>query len=142
MVATSGCLFCGVRGSCAKCEGTFAAFYLMLFLVWCLSIVIDRHASSDRLPGPMLVWVHLGLFHGLSSYGFVTLCVCVMHNVCVMLGSSLVFLAFFLLCVDRKKTLSCLFYHNRSQCLSDHLLCLGLSNSNARLRTTSKLSVD
>ena len=94
VVAASGCLFCGVRGSCAKCEGTFAAFYLMLFLVWRLSIVIDRRASSDRLPVPMLVWVRLGLFHGLSSYGFVTLCVCVMQNVCVMLGSSLVVLAF------------------------------------------------
>ena len=54
----------------------------------------------------------LGLFHGMASYRFVTSCVCVTHDVCVVLGSSLVFLAF-LLCGDRKKRLSCLFYHNR-----------------------------
>ena len=42
-------------------------FPLMLFLVWHLSIVINGHASSDWLPGQMLVWVRLG-------------------DVCVMLG--------------------------------------------------------
>ena len=112
-VAASGCLFRGVQGSCAKCEGTFAAFSLMLFLVWRVLIVIEGHASSDWSPGPMLMWVRLGLFHGMSLYVFVTLCVCVMHNVCVVLGSSLVFLAF-LLCGNRKKRLSYVFYHNKS----------------------------
>ena len=111
VVAVSGCLFCGVWGSCAKREGTFAAFSLMLFLVWHLLIVIDRHASSDQSPGPMLMWVHLGLFHGMSSYVFVTSCVCVTHDICIVLGSSLVFLAF-LLCGDRKERVSYVFYHN------------------------------
>ena len=87
-------------------------FSLMLFLVWCLSIVINGRTSSDRLPGPILVWVHLGLSYVLSSYVFITSCVCVMHDVCIVLGLSLVFLAF-LLYVDRKKKgLSYLFYHN------------------------------
>ena len=39
----------------------------------------------------------LGLFHGMALYGFVTSCVCVTHDVCIMLGSSLVFLAFFVM---------------------------------------------
>ena len=59
-VAASGCLFCGVRGFCVKCKGTFTAFSLMLFLVWHLSIIIDGCASSDRSLGPMLVWVCCG----------------------------------------------------------------------------------
>ena len=88
-VAASGCLFRGVQDSCAKCECTFAAFSLMLSPVWHLSIIIHRCASSDRLPGSMLMWVHLVLFHGMSSYGFVTLCVydtqC-MHHVGVISG--------------------------------------------------------
>ena len=81
-------------------------FSLMLFLVWHLSSVIDGHASSDRSPGPMLVWVYLGLSYVLSLYVFVTSCVCVTHNVCIMLGSSLVFLVFSFFCymlIGRKK---------------------------------------
>ena len=76
-------------------------FLLWLFPVWCLSIVIDRCASSHQSPGSMLVWVYcvlcfrfcLGLFHGVSSCEFITLWACMVHNVCVMLWSSLVFLA-------------------------------------------------
>ena len=70
-------------------------FSLMSFPVWCLSIIINGRASSDRSLGLMLVWVHPGLSYVLSSYVFVTSCVCVTHNVCIVLGSSLVFLAFF-----------------------------------------------
>ena len=70
----------------------------MSLLVQHLSIVIDGRTSSDQLPGPMLVWVHLGLFCVLSSYVFVTSCVHVMHDVCVVLGSFLVFLVFFVMC--------------------------------------------
>ena len=44
-------------------------------------------------------------------------CVCVAHDVCVVLGSSLVFLAF-LLCDDGKKRLSYLFYHNTVELVS------------------------
>ena len=87
-------------------------FSLMLFLVWCLSIVIDRCTSSDRSPGPMLMWVHLGHSYVLSSYVFITSCVCVMHDVCIVLGSSLVFLTFLLYVDGKKKGLSYLFYHN------------------------------
>ena len=76
-------------------------FSLMLFLVWRLSIVIDRCTSSDQSLGLMLVWVHLGFSYVLSSYVFVTSCVCMTHNVCIVLGSSLVFLAFF--CYRKKK---------------------------------------
>ena len=56
----------------------------MLPLFWCLSIITDGRASSDWLLGPMLMCVRLG-------------------DVCVVLGSSLMFLVFFLLCVDRRK---------------------------------------
>ena len=55
---------------------------------------------------------HLGLSCGLVSCRFIMLCVCVSHDVCVMLGSSLVFLAFCYVMMGRK-SLSCLFYHNR-----------------------------
>ena len=73
-------------------------FSLMLFLVWHLSIVIDRRTSSDQSPGPMFVWVRLGLSYVMSSYVFFTSCVCMTHDVCIMFGSSLVFLAFFIIC--------------------------------------------
>ena len=81
-----------------KVSEYFLQLFLMLFSVWCLSIVIDGHASSDRLLGPMLVKVHcvlcLGLvwvswmgWHRVGSLG----CVCVAHDVYVVLRSSLVF---------------------------------------------------
>ena len=62
--------------------------------IWHLLMVINGCASSDRSLGLMLMWVHLGLSYVMSSYVFITSCVCMMHNVCVMLGSSLLFLAF------------------------------------------------
>ena len=112
VVAASGCLFRGVWGSCAKCEGTFAAFSLVLFPVWHLLIVIDGGASSDRSLGLMLVWVHLGLFMGCRRMCSLH-CVCVcdarcMHCVGVISG----IFSLFLLCGDRKKRLSYVFYHN------------------------------
>ena len=108
VVATFGCLFHGVQGLCVKCQSTLQLF-LMLFSVWHLSIIIDGHASSDQLPGPMLVKVHcfscLGLiwvswvgWHCVSSL----CCVCVAHDVCVVLSSSSVFLVF-LLCDNGRK---------------------------------------
>ena len=36
----------------------------------------------------------LGLFHGVALYGFVALHVSVAHDVCIVLRSSMVFLAF------------------------------------------------
>ena len=56
-VATFGCLFHGVQVLCAKCQNTLQLF-LMSFSIWCLSIIIDGHASSDQLLGPMLIKVH------------------------------------------------------------------------------------
>ena len=97
-VATFSCLFCEVQGFCVKCQSTFTAFSHVI-LVWCLSIVIDRCASSDQSPVPMLVKVHcvscLGLMGVVVLCQFVTLCVYVAHNVCVVLRSSLMFLVFF-----------------------------------------------
>ena len=59
------------------------------------------------------MWVHLGLFV-LSLYVFITSCVCVVHNVCIVLGLSLVFLVFFVYMLIGGKGLSYLFYHNRT----------------------------
>ena len=81
-----------------------------MFLVWHLSIIIDGHASSDQLLGPMLVKVHCVSCLGLLSVSWVRWrcigllhCVCVAHDVCVVLRSSLVFFSFFLLYDDGKK---------------------------------------
>ena len=99
-------------GFLCKCKGTFTALSLMSLPVWCLLIVINGRASSDQSPGPMLMWVHLSLIV-LSLYVFITSCVCVMHDVCVVLGSSLVFLVFFCYVLIGRKGLSYLFYHNK-----------------------------
>ena len=48
-------------GFLCKCKGTFTALSFVLLPVWHLLIIIDGHASSDRSPGPMLVWVRPGL---------------------------------------------------------------------------------
>ena len=78
----------------------------MLFSVCHLSIVINGHDSSDRSPGPVLVKVHcvscLGLMGVVVLCRFIMLCVCVAHDVCIVLGSSLVFLVV-LLYDDGKK---------------------------------------
>ena len=95
-VATFSCLFHGIWGLCVKCQ-----FFLVLFSVWCLSIVIDGRASSDRSPRPMLVKVRcvscLGLvwvsWMGWHRVGLLH-CVCVAHDICVVLRSSSVFLVF------------------------------------------------
>ena len=81
-----------------KVSEYFLQLFLMLFSVWCLSIIIDGHASSDWLLGPMLVKVHCVLCLGLvwvSWMGWHRVgslsCVCVAHDVYVVLRSSLVF---------------------------------------------------
>ena len=83
-VAVSYCLFCGVQGFCVYVRVPLRLFSLVLFSVWHLSIVTDGRTSSDWSPGPMLVCVHLG-------------------DVCIVMGSSLMFFVFFCLCVDKKK---------------------------------------
>ena len=78
-----------------KVSEYFLQLFLVLFLVWCLSIVIDGHDSSDWLLGPMLVkvccvlclglvWVSWMGWHCVSSLS----CVCVAHDVCIILRSS------------------------------------------------------
>ena len=72
-------------------------------------------AGTDAREGSLCLMsgFRLGLLRGVVSYRFFTLCVCVTHDICIVLGSSLVFLAF-LLCDDGKKKLSYLFYHNKT----------------------------
>ena len=102
MVTASGCLFHGVQGFCVSVRVP-----LQLFL-WCrFQSGVCRSSSTGALLligcqdqcSCGFVWV----FCVLSLYVFVISCVCVTHDVCVMLGSSLVFLVFFLLHVDREK---------------------------------------
>ena len=67
-----------------KCKDTFMIFLsLMSPSAWRLWIVTDGCASSDWSPGPMLVCVHLG-------------------DICVVIGSSLMFLLFFVYVLIRK----------------------------------------
>ena len=82
-VTVSDCLFHGVRGFCVNVRVPLQLFSLISPSVWGLSIVTNGCASSDWSLGPMLMCVRLG-------------------DVCVMMGSSLVFLVF-CLCVDKKK---------------------------------------
>ena len=85
-------------GFLCKCKGTFTALSLVSLPVWCLSIIIDGCASSDRSLGPMLVWVCLGLL----CIVFVCVCyiMCVhdarcMRHVGIVSG---VFSLFFVMC--------------------------------------------
>ena len=78
-VTVSYCLCRGILGLCVNVSIPLRLFSLMSPSAWCLSIVTDGHASSDWLPGPMLVCVHLG-------------------DICVVMGSSLVFLVFWFMC--------------------------------------------
>ena len=81
VVTVSGWLFHGVQGFCVNVRIPLQLF-LMSLLVWRLSIVINGHTSSDQSLGPMLIWVCLG-------------------DVCVMLGSFLVFLVFCYILIGR-----------------------------------------
>ena len=56
------CLFRVVLGLCADVSPSLRFFFAISPLVWCLSVVTDGHASSDWLPGPMLVDVCLGVY--------------------------------------------------------------------------------
>ena len=88
-------------GFLCKCKGTFTALSLGSPSVWHLSIVTNGRASSDWSPGPMLVWVHLGLFC------IVFICVCYivcMHDARCMCRVGIVSGVFsLLLYVDRRK---------------------------------------
>ena len=78
MVTVSYCLFCGILGLCVNVSIPLRLFSLVSPSAWCLSIVTDGRASSDQSLGPMLMCVRLG-------------------DICVMIGSSLVF-SFLCLC--------------------------------------------
>ena len=93
VVTVSDCLFRGVQGFCVNVRVLLQLFSLVSPSVWRLSIVTNGHTSSDWLLRPMLMCVHLG-------------------DVCVMMGSSLMFLVFFVYVLIRKGW-SYLFYHNR-----------------------------
>ena len=73
------CLFRGILGLCVDVSVPLRLFSVISPSAWCLSIVTDGRASSDWSPGPMLVCVRLGV-------------------ICVVIGSSLMFLVFFVLC--------------------------------------------
>ena len=74
-VTVSYCLFHGVLGFCVNVRILLRLFSLVSPSAWRLLIITDGHASSDWSLGPMLVCVHLG-------------------DVCVVIGSSLMFLVF------------------------------------------------
>ena len=82
-VTVSYCLFHGVLGFCVNVRISLRLFSLVSPSAWHLLIVTDGCTSSDWLPGPMLVCVHLG-------------------DVCVLIGSSLMFLVFFFYVLIRK----------------------------------------
>ena len=87
-VTVSYCLFRGVLGLCVNVSIPLQLFSLISPSAWRLSIVTDGCASSDWSPGPMLVCVCLG-------------------DVCVMIGSSLMFLVFFVYVLIRKVSHIC-----------------------------------
>ena len=101
VVTASGCLFRGVWGFCVSVRVP-----LQLFLSCCFQSGICQSSSTGTLLligrwdqcSSGFIWV----FCVLSLYVFIISCVCVTHDVCIVLGLSLVFLVF-LLCVDRKK---------------------------------------
>ena len=82
-VTVSYCLFRGVLCFCINVRIPLWLFSLMSPSAWRLSIVTDGHASSDWSLGPMLVCVRLG-------------------DICVVIGSSLMFLVFFVYVLIRK----------------------------------------
>ena len=82
-VTVSYCLFHGVLCLCVNVRIPLRLFSLVSPSAWCLLIVTDGRASSDWSPGPMLMCVRLG-------------------DICVMIGSSLMFLVFLFMFLIRK----------------------------------------
>ena len=83
VVTVSYCLFHGILCLCVNVSILLQLFFLVVPSAWHPSIVTDGCASSDWSLGPMLVCVHLG-------------------DVCVMIGSSLMFLVFLIYVLIRK----------------------------------------
>ena len=56
------CLFRVALGLCVDAILSLRFSFVMSPPLWCLSVVTDRHASSDWSPGPVLVGDHLGAY--------------------------------------------------------------------------------
>ena len=78
------CLFHGILGLCVNVSMPLRLFSVVSPSARCLSIITDGHASSDWSLGPMLVGVRLGV-------------------ICIVIGSSLMFLVFFDYVFDKEK---------------------------------------
>ena len=102
-VTVSYCLFHGVLGISVNVSIPLQLFSLISPSAWRLSIVTDGCASSDWSLGPMLVCVHLG-------------------DVCVVIGSSLMFLVFFVYVLIRKVGHICFITTFMSDCKVHSLL--------------------
>ena len=104
-VTASGCLFCGVQGFCVSVRVP-----LQLFLSCRFQSGVCQSSSTGALLligrrdqcSSGFIWV----FCVLSSYVFIISCVCMTHDVCIVLGSSLVFLVFFCYVLIGRKGLS------------------------------------
>ena len=83
VVTVSYCLFHGVLCLCVNGRIPLRLFSLVLPSAWHLSIITNGHVSSDWSPGPMLMCVRLG-------------------DICVVIGSSLMFLVFLFMFLIRK----------------------------------------
>ena len=97
------CLFRGILGLCVNVSMPLWLFSVVSPSAWCLSIVTDGQTSSDWSPGPMLVGVRLGV-------------------ICIVIGSSLTFLVFFVYVLIRKN----LFISVLSQQTWLQLMCCAL----------------
>ena len=103
-VTVSYCLFCGILGLCVNVSIPLRLFSIVSPSAWCLSIVTDGHTSSDWSPGPMLMCVRLGV-------------------ICIVIGSSLMFLVFFVYVFDKEKLFISVLSQQSAHCLgSDRLV--------------------
>ena len=78
------CLFRVVLGLCMDVSPSLRFFSVLSPSVWCLSVITDRHASSDWLPGPMLVDVRLGVY---MRRGWVVSGLCFCSNYRIEIGA-------------------------------------------------------
>ena len=98
-VTVSYCLFHGILGLRVNVSIPLRLFSIISPSAWCLSIVTNGRASSDWLPGPMLVCVRLGV-------------------ICIVIGLSLMFLVFFVYVFDKGKSVHICFITTYTTLLS------------------------
>ena len=104
MVTVSYCLFREILGLCVNVSMPLWLFSIISPSAWCLSIVTDGHASSDWSLGPMLVCVCLGV-------------------ICIVIGSSLMFLVFFVYVFDKEKFVHICFITTYQRLIKDFSHC-------------------